>query len=216
MKVVEDSFPVPSGNRDSSFGLPSPPFERFKRIIQCKPVGDKRLEHTLQVLKHAVERVSTPTSVPIFVKDADSMAAGEPFAKPVRNTRLLTPFGKERQLRPVAAGGILSQFLLLFADVISGGLHDGDALFGSGILTGQRIPSLVEFPVDLAAEQCGIFYLLPPTLDAVASNAHTFEFVICWVKDVIADVHLLVPHHLCGSEINEWYCHGGNVLNCTK
>ena len=80
--------------------------------MQCKPVGDKRLEHTLQVLKHAVERVSTPTSVSIFVKDAGSMAAGEPFAKPVRNSRLLTPFGKERQLRPVAAGGILSQFLL--------------------------------------------------------------------------------------------------------
>ena len=52
----------------------------------------------------------------------------------------------------------------------------------------------------------------PAVLDAVAAYAHTFESVIRRVKDVVADVHLLVPHHLRGSEINEWYCHDENVL----
>ena len=62
--------------------------------------------------------------------------------------------------------------------------------------------------VDFGAEQSGKFRSLARALDAVATYAYTFEFIAGGVKDVVADIDLLVTHHLGGSEIDEWGCHG--------
>ena len=94
------------------------------------------------------------------------------------------------------------------ADKVGGRLHNGDPLRGCGCLADQRVPAVIELLVYFGAEQGGVFELLPAVANAVAPHAHPFEFVVGRVKDIVTDIHFLVPHHLGGSEIDEWYCHG--------
>lgn len=54
--------------------------------------------------------------------------------------------------------------------------------------------------------------MLPAVANAVASHAHPFEFVVGRVKDIVTDIHFLVPHHLCGSEIDKWGCHEITII----
>ena len=92
-------------------------------------------------------------------------------------------------------------------DIVSSRFHNRDSFLGCGILSHQRVPPIVEFPVDFATEQCSVFCPLTRVFDTVAAYAHAFEFVVSRVKDVVTDIDFLVSHDLCGSEIDEWSCH---------
>ena len=212
MEIVEDSLSVLFRDGDPAFGLPLLPFECGEGVVRCNAFGDKRPEQAFQELEHTVKGIGTPSAAIIFFKDPCGVAGGEASAEPVGYAGLHTPSDEERQLRPIAADRVFPKVFLFLMDIFGGCLHNGNALLGSGVLSGQRVPAGVELAVRLTAEQGCIFQLFPAVLDAVAAYAHAFEFVVCRVKDVVADVHLLVPHHLCGSEINEWCCHDENVL----
>ena len=56
------------------------------------------------------------------------MCTGETPAKPVGDAGLLAPSGEERQFRAVAAHSVLAEVFGLPADIVGGGLHDGDLL----------------------------------------------------------------------------------------
>jgi len=86
-------------------------------------------------------------------------------------------------------------------------LNNGRSFRRCGLLAGERIPAVVEFPVDFRAEQIGVFESLPGALETVATYAHPFEFVAGGVKHVVKDVGLFVLSDLGGSEIDEWCCH---------
>ena len=175
--------------------------------MRRESVGDKRPEEALQELEHAVESVGASSSGPVFVKEVCRMAAGEAPAEPVGYAGLLAPSGEERQFGPVAAHGVLAEVFCLPADIVGGCLHDGNPLRGCGIPANQRVPAVVEFAVDFRAEQGCVFCPLAGGLDAVASDAHALEPVAGRVEHVVADVNLLVAHHLRGSEIDEWCSH---------
>lgn len=135
------------------------------------------------------------------------MCTGETPAKPVGDAGLLAPSGEERQFRAVAAHAILAEVFGLPADIVGGGLHDGDPFRGGRFLTDQRIPAVVKLPVDFGAEQCRVFCPFTRAPDAVAADTHAFEFVAGRVNDVVTYIHFFVAHHLRGSEIDEWCCH---------
>ena len=80
------------------------------------------------------------------------MCIGETPAEPVGYAGLLAPSGEERQFGPVAAHGVLAEVFGLPADMVGGGFHNGDPFCGCGIFTDQRIPAVVEFPIDFATE----------------------------------------------------------------
>ncbi len=61
-------------------------------------------------------------------------------------------------------------------------LNNGDPFSGGGIFANQRVPAVVEFPVDFRTNQIGVFESLPGALDTVATYAHPFEFVAGGVK----------------------------------
>ena len=147
----------------------------------------------------------------VVVKEARGMGAGETSAQPVGDAGPLAPPGEERQLGAVAAHGVPAEVLLLPPDVVGGGLHDGGA-FPGGVPAGQGVPAVVEFPVHFRTEQGGVPCPFPAVPDAVAAYAHAFELLVGRVQDVVADVHLLVAHHLRGSEIDEWCCHNGELM----
>ena len=86
-------------------------------------------------------------------------------------------------------------------------LNNGRSFRRCGLLASQRIPAVVEFPVDFRAEQGRVSLPFPGTLDTVAAYAHPFEFVAGGVKHVVKDVGLFVHSDLGGSEIDEWCCH---------
>ena len=86
-------------------------------------------------------------------------------------------------------------------------LSNGRSFHRCRLLAGERVPAVVEFSVDFRAEQCGVSELLPAVLDAVAADAHAFEFVAGGVKHIVKDVGLFVLSDLGGSEIDERCCH---------
>ena len=135
------------------------------------------------------------------------MCTGETPAEPVGNAGLLAPSGEEGQFRAVAADGVLAEVFGLPADIIGGGFHNGDPFCGCGIFTDQRIPAVVEFPIDFGAEQGCIFCPLTRIPDAVAADTPAFELIARGVNHVVSDIDFLVAHHLSGSEINERYSH---------
>ena len=86
-------------------------------------------------------------------------------------------------------------------------LSHGRSFRWCGLIARQRVPAAVEFTIYLGAEQCGVSELLPAVLDAVAADAHAFEFVAGGVKHIVKDVGLFVLSDLGGSEIDERCCH---------
>jgi len=86
-------------------------------------------------------------------------------------------------------------------------LSNGRSFHRCRLLAGERVPAAVEFPVDFRAEQGRVSLPFPGALDAVAADAHAFEFVAGGVKHVVKDVGLFVLSDLGGSEIDERCCH---------
>ena len=64
-------------------------------------------------------------------------------------------------------------------------LNNGRSFRRCGLLAGERVPAVVEFPVDFRAEQGRVSLPFPGTLDTVAAYAHPFEFVAGGVKHVV-------------------------------
>ena len=62
-------------------------------------------------------------------------------------------------------------------------LNNGRSFRRCGLLSDQRVPAVVEFPVDFRAEQCRVSLPFPGAFDTVAAHAHTLEFVAGGVSD---------------------------------
>ena len=120
---------------------------------------------------------------------------------------VLHELGRHPRLQHFGDARVLAEVFSLPVYIVCGCLHDGEALLGGGILAGERVPAAVEFPVDFRAEQGRVSLPFPGALDTVAADAHAFEFVAGGVKHVVTDIQFLVPHYLCGSEIDESYSH---------
>ena len=107
------------------------------------------------------------------------------------------------------ACGWLCAAALFYRAMQSYGLRLGRLSHRDGLslglsLTGQWVPATVKPAVRLRAHQPGIPHPFPSVFDPVAPDASAFELSADGIKDMVADINLLVGDNLRRQEIDEW------------